>query len=255
MDKEIKGSECFIRMRDVNLYYPSAVYNGTTLKQQVFSKILGKKAKVTQKLEDVHSLRDFNLEVREGERLGIIGFNGAGKSTLLKAIAGLYPIRTGSIETQGEIRAMLELTLGFDMMSTGRENIMYRGLMLGHTPDQIRAQEDEIIRFADLGQFIDYPVSSYSSGMLVRLAFSILTTVRGEILLVDEVLSAGDASFQVRARERMLDVMGQAKILVIVLHDMETIKQVCNRVVLIQRGNIVADGDPAEVTRFYLEHL
>ena len=177
-----------------------------------------------------------------------------GKSTLLKAIVGLYPIKLGTIETNGEIRSMLELTIGFDMLSTGRENIMYRGLMLGHTPFEIKELEDEIIDFADLGEFIDYPISSYSSGMLVRLAFAISTTIGGEILLVDEILSAGDITFQAKARQRMLDVMDNAKILVLVLHDMSTIQEICNRTILLQNGSIIADGEPKEVVDFYLKN-
>lgn len=246
------GSECYIKMENVTLSYPSTVYNSTTIKQQVFS-LFSKKNKL-KKLDDVCALRNFSLTVKEGERLGVIGFNGAGKSTLLKAMAGLYPIQSGSIETKGEIRSMLELSLGFDMLSTGRENIMYRGLMLGNTPEMIFAQEDEIIEFADLGEFIDYPICSYSSGMLVRLAFAISTTIGGEILLVDEVLSAGDASFQAKARARMMNVMDRAKLLVLVLHDMAAIKEVCNRVILMNHGQIIADGEPAEIVSYYLNH-
>lgn len=245
-------TKCFIKMDHVDLSYPSTLYNSTTIKQQIFS-LFSKKNRI-KKLDDVCALRDFSLEVHEGERLGVIGHNGAGKSTLLKAMAGLYPIQSGTIETNGEIRSLLELTLGFDMQSTGRENIMYRGLMLGCTPDQIYEQEQEIIDFADIGEFIDYPICSYSSGMLVRLAFAISTTVGGEILLVDEVLSAGDASFQAKARDRMMNVMDNAKLLVLVLHDLASIRQVCNRTILLEHGRIIADGEPDEVVNFYLSH-
>lgn len=241
---------CYIKMKDVNLFYPSTLYNARTLKQEVFSKLKFEKTK--ENLEDVHALKNFNLEIHEGERVGIIGHNGAGKSTLLRALAGVYPIKTGVIETSGEIRSMFELTLGFDMESTGRENIMNRGLMLGETPSQVRAREQEIIDFAELGEFIDYPIRAYSSGMLVRLAFAISTAVGGEILLVDEVLSAGDVNFQNKAKERMLNIMDNAKILVLVLHDMVTIQEICNRVVLLNKGQIVADGKPEDVVRKYL---
>lgn len=243
-------SECFIKAQNVNLYYPSNVYNAMTLKQEVFSRLKLEKRK--EHLEDVHALRDFNLEIHEGERVGVIGYNGAGKSTLLKALAGLYPIKTGTIETQGEIRSLFELTLGFEMDSTGRENIMYRGLMLGGTPKEVKAKEQEIIDFAELGEFIDYPIRSYSSGMLVRLAFSISTSVAGEILLVDEVLSAGDINFQAKAKARMMNIMDSAKILVLVLHDMTTIRDICNRVILMEKGRIIADGLPEEVVKYYL---
>ena len=246
-------SDCYIKMKDVNLYYPSTMYNAMTLKQEVFSHLKLEKRKTS--LEDVHALKDFNLEIHEGERVGVIGFNGAGKSTLLKALAGLYPIKSGSIETRGEIRSLFELTLGFDMDSTGRENIMYRGLMLGGTPKEVKEKEQEIIDFAELGEFIDYPIRSYSSGMLVRLAFAISTSVSGEILLVDEVLSAGDINFQAKARQRMLNVMDSAKILVLVLHDMSTIQAVCNRTILLNKGRIIADGKPEEVVKLYLSSM
>ncbi len=244
--------KCYIHMEHVDLCYPSLVYNSTTIKQEIFSK-LSRKKKI-QQLDDVIALSDFSLDIKEGERVGVIGYNGAGKSTLLKAMAGLYPIQSGVIDVQGEIRALLELTLGFDVQSTGRENIMYRGLMLGCTPEEIHRQEEEIIQFAGLGEFIDYPICSYSSGMMVRLAFAISTTVGGEILLVDEVLSAGDIEFQAKAKERMLDVMSNAKILVLVLHDLETIRQVCNRTILLNHGSVIADGTPKEVIHFYLNN-
>ncbi len=243
-------NSCFIKMENVNLYYPSTVYNAMTLKQEVFSRLRLEKRK--EHLDDVHALKNFNLEVHEGERLGVIGYNGAGKSTLLKALAGLYPIKTGKIETKGEIRSLFELTLGFDMDSTGRENIMYRGLMLGGTPSEVKKKEKEITDFAELGEFIDYPIRSYSSGMLVRLAFAISTSVSGEILLVDEVLSAGDINFQAKAKQRMKNIMDNAKILVLVLHDMNTIKEVCNRVIFLDKGQIIADGQPNDIIKYYL---
>ena len=242
--------DCYIKMKDVNLYYPSTLYNAMTLKQEVFSRL--KFEKRQEHLEDVHALKDFNLEIHEGDRVGVIGHNGAGKSTLLRALAGVYPIKSGTIETCGQIRSMFDLTLGFDMDSTGRDNIMNRGLMLGSTPQEVRAREQEIIDFSELGEFIDYPIKAYSSGMLVRLAFAISTAVGGEILLIDEVLSAGDANFQKKARARMLNIMDEAKLMVLVLHDMSTIKEVCNRVLLLNNGRIVADGNPDEVVEKYL---
>lgn len=243
----------YIKMKDVNLYYPSTLFNAMTLKQEVFSRLKLEKRK--ERLEDVHALKDFNLEICEGDRVGVIGHNGAGKSTLLRALAGVYPIKTGILETSGEICSMFDLTLGFELDSTGRDNIMNRGLMLGSTPKEVKSKEQEIIDFSELGEFIDYPIKAYSSGMLVRLAFSISTAVKGEILLVDEVLSAGDAKFQKKARERMLNIMKEARILVLVLHDMKTIQMVCNRVILLKNGRIEADGKPEEVVKKYLEEV
>lgn len=246
-------SDYYIKMKDVNLYYPSTMFNAKTIKQEVFSLLKFEKRK--EELQDVHALREFSLEVQEGERLGVIGFNGAGKSTLLRAMAGLYPIKTGTIESAGNIRSMFELTLGFDMESTGRENILYRGLMLGGTPKEVREKEQEIIDFAELGEFIDYPIRSYSSGMLVRLAFAISTSVQGDILLIDEILSAGDINFQKKAKKRMTNLMDSAKILVLVLHDMSTIKDICNRVILLDHGKIIADGKPEEVVEIYYKRI
>lgn len=246
-------SDYYIRMKDVNLYYPSTIYNTKTIKQDFFS--LLKLQKKKEELLDVHALKDFNLEINEGERVGVIGLNGAGKSTLLKAMAGLYPIKTGKIDSSGEIRGMFDLTLGFDMDSTGRENIMYRGLMLGGTPKSVREREQEIIEFSELGEFIDYPIRAYSSGMLVRLAFSISTAVKGDIMLIDEVLSAGDINFQKKAKKHMMDLMDSAKLLVLVLHDMSTIQEVCNRAVLLEQGKVVADGKPKDVVKEYYSRM
>ncbi len=137
---------CYIKMKDVNLYYPANIYNATTLKQEVFAYLKLQKRK--EHLDDVHALKDFSMEIVEGERVGIIGHNGAGKSTLLKTVAGIYPIKSGSIEIQGCIRSLFELSLGFDLESTGRENIMYRGLLLGATPVEMRERQQEIIEFS-----------------------------------------------------------------------------------------------------------
>lgn len=239
----------YIRMQHVDLSYPAALFNSTTLKEEVFSALKFQKKK--KHLQDVKALNDFSVYIKEGDRVGVIGHNGAGKSTLLRTIAGIYPIRNGSIKTSGEIRSIFDLAAGFDLTASGRDNIMNRGLMLGMTPDEVRATEREIIDFSGLEEFIDYPISAYSSGMLVRLAFSITTSIKGEILLVDEVLSAGDASFQKKAKERMLGVMDQAKILVIVLHDMQAIRELCNRVILLEKGHVIADGKPDEVIKQY----
>lgn len=242
---------CYIKMIDVNMYYPSAIYNATTIKQEIFSRLrLEKKREL---LTDVHALKDFCLNAREGDRIGVIGHNGSGKSTLLRTIAGIYPIKSGSLEVKGKIRALFEISLGFDMESTGRQNVLYRGLLLGAHPKEIEEKTEEIIAFADIGEFIDYPVKSYSSGMLVRLAFAVSTCINGEILLLDEVVGAGDATFQTRARERINNLMDEAKIMVLVSHDMSTIKAVCNRAILLEHGHIIAEGTPRQVIDIYLK--
>ena len=243
-------SECYVKMKNVEMAYPSAIYNAMTLKQQVFSWLKLEKSK--ELLKDVHALRNFSLEVKSGERVGVIGRNGSGKSTLLRTIAGIYPIESGTIEVKGNIRALFDIGLGFDPESTGRENILYRGLLLGATPDEMRQKTQEIIDFADIGTFIDYPIKTYSSGMLVRLAFSVSTAVSGQVLLLDEVMGAGDAVFNQKAQKRVFDVMNQSELLVFVSHDMGAIKQVCNRVILMKEGSIVSDGDPESLIEQYI---
>lgn len=244
---------CIIQMKHIDMSYPSNVYNASSIKQELFARLRGEQR--TALLKDVKALRDFSLEAREGDRIGVIGHNGAGKSTLLKTIAGIYPIESGSIEVVGKIRALFDISLGFDLESTGRENILYRGLLLGATPDEIAAKTEEIVAFADIGEFIDYPVKAYSSGMAVRLAFAVSTCIAGEILLLDEVISAGDASFQVKAKRRILDLMDEAKIMVFVTHDLGTMQEVCNRAILLRHGSIAVDGTPQQAVAAYMEQL
>lgn len=244
---------CNIEMSHVDMRYPSNVYNATTLKQAIFERLRFQKPKPL--LKDVLALKDFSLQAHEGERIGIIGRNGSGKSTLLKTIAGIYPIDAGEVRVQGKIRALFELSLGFDIESTGLENILYRSLLLGATPAEAREKTQEIVDFAGLGEFINYPVKTYSSGMLVRLAFSVSTSINGEILLLDEVIGAGDAGFIGKARQRIFDLMDQSKLMVLVSHDMSTVSAVCNRVIWMQSGEIVADGSPDVITRQYLESM
>lgn len=240
----------FVEINDAVLAYPSAPYNALTLKEEVF-KIL-RFGDPTKLMYDVIALNGINLSIGDGERVGIIGRNGAGKSSLLKAIAGIYPLQSGRITTQGRIRALFELNIGFEFEATGRENILYRGLLLGEDPAQIRQKEDEIIAFADIGDFIDFPIKTYSTGMLIRLAFAISTSVSGDILLLDETLGAGDASFQKKAETRIGDLIDQSKIVVLVSHNLGAIRSICNRVIVLQNGLVVADGDPAPTIQAYL---
>lgn len=249
--RSVDLEKCYIKMKDVNMSYCSSVYNAKSIKDEIFTRLKFQKPK--KLLKDVHALKNFTLEVNEGDRIGVIGNNGSGKSTLLKTIGGIYPIESGMIETRGKIRALFEISLGFEMESTGRENILYRGLLLGALPQEIKAKTEQIIEFADIGEFIDFPVKSYSTGMLVRLAFAVSTCVTGEILLLDEIIGAGDATFMAKAKKRMLNVMDESKLMVFVSHDMTTIQEVCNRVILMKNGQIAAQGKPEEIIKIYLE--
>jgi len=245
--------KCNITLRDVDLYYPSALYNRKSLKQAVFELVKIQKPK--EALNDVHALKGISLQIKEGEKVGIIGRNGAGKSTLLKAIAGIYPITSGNIDANGEIRSLFDLALGFEIEATGRENIMYRGLLLGESPKSMNEKTESIVDFAGLGEFIDYPIKSYSSGMIVRLAFAISTMIDGDILLLDEIFGAGDALFMTKAKVRIMQLIENAKIMVFVSHDFSSIRELCQRVIWLDHGTVVMDGKTDEVIAEYLKSL
>lgn len=200
----------------------------------------------------VHALKNLNLTIRDGERLAIIGHNGAGKSTLLKTLAGIYPPTTGSLRVEGRISSMFELATGFEMESNGWDNIYLRGLMLGESPEEIKDKMLEIAEFSELGEFLNMPVKYYSSGMFVRLAFSVSTAIHPDILLLDEVVAAGDAEFLQKANRRMHEMVDISKIMVLVTHSMDSALEMCNRCIWMERGEIMMDGTPEEVTRAYL---
>ena len=229
-----------ILLQNANLHYASVAFKERSIKSlmaNVFKKNASRKT-----IKDIHALKNINLDIRSGEKVGLLGHNGAGKSTLLKTVAGLYPLSSGKREVNGQVRALFDLSLGFEPDATGRENILYRGLLLGLTPAFMRAKEEEIITFADLGEFIHYPIKTYSAGMLVRLAFAISTAVGGDILLLDEVIGAGDASFMVKAKSRILSLIEQAEILLLASHDFGTLKSICQRGITFHHGEIIFDG-------------
>ena len=194
----------------------------------------------------VHALRGVSFEVREGERLGIIGHNGAGKSTLLRLLAGVYRPTSGVCRARGRISSLFELSLGFELEATGRENIRYRGYLQKESPASIGAKTEAIAEFSELGDALDMPIRYYSSGMLVRLAFSIATAIEPEVLLIDEVLAAGDLAFQQKARERIHELMSRAKAIVVVSHDLVTLQKMVDRVLWLDHGQVRLLGAPVE---------
>ena len=203
----------------------------------------------------VHAIKNMNLTINDGERVSIIGHNGAGKSTFLKMISNIYPPTSGKITINGRISSMFELATGFEMEQNGWDNIYLRGLMLGESPESIKSKMLEIAEFSELGDFLNMPVKYYSSGMFVRLAFSVSTAIKPDILLLDEVVAAGDAAFIAKANKRMKDMMNTAKIMVLVTHSMQDAINMSNRCLWFERGNIMMDGDPKEVTEAYLESM
>jgi ABC-type polysaccharide/polyol phosphate transport system ATPase subunit len=202
----------------------------------------------------VRALQDVSLRFGDGDRVGVIGGNGAGKSTLLRLLAGIYAPTRGRRTVKGRVSSLFELSLGFEMEASGRQNIIYRGYLQGETPRSIRAKMEEIADFSELGRFLDIPMRYYSSGMLVRLAFSIATAIQPEILLVDEVLSAGDLAFQAKARERMRDMISRARVIVVVSHDLDSLCRLCETGVWLDHGRVRQVGPMADVVAAYREH-
>jgi ABC-type polysaccharide/polyol phosphate transport system ATPase subunit len=203
----------------------------------------------------VRALRDVSLTVEEGQRVGIIGPNGAGKSTLLKLLAGVYPPMRGRRIVDGRISSLFDISLGFEQDATGWENIFYRGYLQGETPRSVRAKIEPIAEFSELGDFLNMPVRYYSAGMMVRLAFSIATAVEPEILLVDEVLSVGDMAFQDKARRRMQEMMGRARLIVMVSHDMDSLAKLCEQGVWMDQGRVRMIGPTRHVVAAYTNHV
>jgi ABC-type polysaccharide/polyol phosphate transport system ATPase subunit len=201
----------------------------------------------------VRALRDINLTIVPGERVGVIGHNGAGKSTLLKLLAGIYEPSRGVRTVEGSISSLFELMLGFEPEATGWENIRYRGYLQGETPRTLNGKIEAIAEFTELGDFLNMPVRYYSAGMLVRLAFAIATTIEPEILLVDEVLSVGDLAFQEKARSRMKEMMAKADLIVCVSHDLKSLERVCERGVWLDHGRLRADGPIEDVIAAYVQ--
>lgn len=229
-----------IFLEDVNLHYASVAYKERSLESLLASAFKGKNSSST--MADIHALKNVSVEINSGERVGLLGHNGAGKSTFLKTVAGLYPISGGTLNVEGQVRSLFDLSLGFEPDATGRENILYRGLLLGLSPAFMREKQEEIVNFAGLGEFIDYPIKTYSAGMQVRLAFAISTTVGGDILLLDEVIGAGDANFMAKAKTRITSLIEQAEILVLASHDFGALSSICNRGLVFHHGELVYDG-------------
>ena len=238
-----------IALEGVDPYYSSVAFKERSLKS-LLGKLLSLKPKKDE-IQDVHALKNISLSISAGERVGLLGHNGAGKSTFLKMLAGLYPISSGKRFVEGTVRSLFDLSLGFEPDASGRENILYRGLLLGLSPKFMRQMEEEIVAFADLGEFIDYPIKTYSAGMQVRLAFAISTAVGGDVLLLDEVIGAGDANFMDKAKKRILTLIEQSEILVLASHDFASLNAICERGLVFHRGEIIYDGKITQSVREY----
>ena len=204
--------------------------------------------------KDFWAVKDVSFEIGAGDRVGIVGHNGAGKSTLLKALCRVYESSDGKISVDGRIAPLLEIGAGFHSEFTGRENIYLNGAILGYTKQQISAIESEVIAFAELEEFIDTPVKYYSTGMHMRLAFSLATAMHPDILVLDEIFAGGDAFFMIKAKARMLSLIDKATIMIMVSHDHQLVRTLCNRVIWMDHGKIVANGSPDEIVERYLSN-
>lgn len=201
--------------------------------------------------EEFHALNDVSFEIKKGEVVGIVGNNGAGKSTLLKVISGILCPTEGNVELSGNVVPMLELGSGFDFDLTGRENVFLNGAILGYSESFLKSKYDEIVEFSELGEFIDIPVRNYSSGMVMRLAFSIASMVSPDILIVDEILAVGDAAFQEKSYARMMELMSHGTTVLLVSHNLDQIRGLCDRVIWLDHGHVVQIGDTQSVCDAY----
>lgn len=229
------------------------IYNAKnrSLKNTVMQAATGGKVSFGAEGTIIRSLDDVSFTLKDGDRVGLVGHNGAGKSTLLRALSRVYEPTSGYAQIEGEIGSLVDISLGIDAEATGRENIFIRGALLGLRRKEIEKRFDEIVDFSDLGSFVDMPVRTYSSGMHLRLAFAVATIIRPEILLMDEWLSVGDASFNAKAEARLTELVQSSRILVIASHSRDLVEKTCNRALWFEHGRLKMDGTPQEVCKAY----
>lgn len=208
-----------------------------------------------KKADIVRAVNDVSFSVEEGEILGIVGKNGSGKTTLLRSIAGIFQPDEGRIDTKGRRVSLMAIGIGFNVNNTGRENILKSGMLLGCKPDYVKEHMDEIIEFSELGDFIDRPVRTYSSGMYSKLSFAVTAVLDTDIMLVDEVLSVGDEHFRKKSYQKMTDLMMSNRTVLIVSHATDTLKQFCNRILWINDGKLVELGETKQVLKRYDEFM
>lgn len=242
--------ENMIEVKNVSMKFNLGIEKGFSLKQG-FVDMFKKKEKINN---DFWALKNVNFDVEKGEVVGFVGSNGAGKSTLLKVIAGVMKPTKGKVNVYGNICPMIELGAGFDSQLTARENIYLNGAVMGYSKEFINSKFDEIVSFSELSEFLDVPIQNFSSGMIARLAFSIATVVDPEILIVDEILSVGDMAFQKKSEEKMLNMINGGTTVLFVSHSIDQIRNMCNKVVWIEKGEVQAIGGK-EVCDKYIEFM
>lgn len=241
-----------IQLKNVSVEFP--IYNSTSrsLKNRVLSIATGGKIeRRTDRLVIVRGLDNISMTFHDGDRIGLIGHNGSGKTTLLRVLSGIYTPTHGSAVIQGDCVSLINISLGIDPDATGRENIRLRSAMMGMSPNEISEKLDEIAEFSGLGDFLDVPFRTYSTGMQLRLAFATSTAVRPEILIMDEWLSTGDEDFKDRANARMRELVDSTNILVLASHSRQLMQTNCNRIIWLEHGKVKMDGSPDDVLTAY----
>lgn len=244
-----------IRAEKLCLNYPVLGIGSRSLKKQMLGKATGGLISMGEKILEVNALQDVNFEIKDGERLGLIGHNGAGKSTLLKVLAGIYSPTSGVLSVSGRIVSTLNLAIGMEPEATGIENIMIRGLLLGMSKNEIKSKLDDIAEFTELGEYLSLPVRIYSSGMLTRLAYATVTAIEADIILMDEVIGTGDATFIEKAEKRLSEFMNRSKILVLASHGEEMIRKFCTKVLLLGHGRVIGFGEVDEMFAIYNQQV
>lgn len=247
----VHSDDAAVVVDDLHITYRVNLERKNSLKNALVRK--ARKEKV--RFREVNAIKGVTFDVPAGQCTGFIGANGAGKSTLMRAIAGILPPTKGQIEVRGMVSTLLALGVGFNSALTGRENVMIGGLAAGLTRAEVTEKFEEIAGFADLGDFIDMPMRTYSSGMFSRLAFSVAVFMEPDILIIDEALSAGDAQFKQRAGKKMEELMGSAGTMLLVSHALSTIQELSDEVIWLHKGRLIKRGEPAEVCDAYLEFL
>ena len=248
----MKTSQTSIELRNVGVDFPVFNASALSLKNRMLSAVTG--GAIDRKYDGsviVKGLQNINLKIEAGERVGLIGHNGAGKTTLLRVLSGIYAPTEGEAIINGECVSLINISLGIDPEATGRENIKLRSAMIGFTPKETKERMEEIIDFSGLGDFIDMPFRTYSSGMQLRLAFAVSTSIRPQILVLDEWLSTGDEEFRHRAEKRMQEVVDSTDILILASHSRQLLLENCNRVVWLEHGKVKMDGAPSRVCSIY----
>jgi ABC-2 type transport system ATP-binding protein/lipopolysaccharide transport system ATP-binding protein len=229
------------------------IYNarGRSFRSNILRRVGGRLEPDNRDVMTVRAINDITLSLKPGDRLALIGHNGAGKSTLLRVFSGAYEPSSGTAEISGTVSSLLEITMGMDPELTGAENIVLRGIFVGLSIDEARRQIPEIAEWSELGEYLALPLRTYSSGMLLRLAFAVSTVRHRDILLLDELIGVGDMNFAAKARQRIEDMMDRADILALASHDTKILKQYCNRAILLRQGSVVADGSVDDIAREY----